>query len=309
MLNNAIILSAGFGTRLKPLTDFVPKSLFPIVGKPALEIVMERLANRGVNNFFINAHHLAEKIVNTVPVLTPETAETTVVLEKEKILGTAGGIANIFNKMNLPQETILVHNGDIIENFDLESAFRFHRDNDFLVTLIVIDNPRVNSVLTDGEIVIGFDTAPYPSQSAENRWTYSGVAFLEPKIISTFPNDRFSSLTECIQPFLNKKCIGVRYEKNFWCDFGTPADYLELHRKILVEGKFRISGAGENIWLDENSNIPDTVEIYGFCAIGKNVHIYSGAEIANSVIWDNSIVENKTYINSIISPYGVVEVV
>ena len=307
-LKNSIILAAGFGTRLKPFSDTLPKPLFPLFGKPALYYIFENLAENGIENIFVNTHHLSDLILSAIPDITPTGTNVQVFVEKDKILGTAGGIGNIFKNIGEPDETILIHNGDVLEQFDIISALEFHRANNFLATLILVDEPRKNSVAVDGEIVSGFIPIGEKISPGFKKLTYSGVAILEPEIISTFPRDRFASLIEYLIPFVKMKKVGAFYEKNFWCDFGTIRDYLELHRRILVDGEFLKNFAGKKIWISESAEIDDSVEIFGFAAIYDSVKISGSVRIANSVIWHNTILKNGTYINSIISPDFCVEI-
>ncbi|MCD6595111.1 NDP-sugar synthase [bacterium] len=308
MMKNAIILAAGFGTRLKPFSNVLPKPLFPILGKPALYYVFKRLTENGIDNFFVNTHHLADKMISSVTAITPIGTNVSIFVERDKILGTAGGIGNIFKNIGEPDETILVHNGDVLERFDIKSAVEFHKSNNFLATLIVIDEPKINSVLVDGEIVSGFVPIGEKVANGLEKSTYSGVAILESEIIATFPNDRFGSLVEYLMPFVEMKKVGAFFEKHFWCDFGTIREYLELHRKILVDGEYIEDYTGKEIWIAESARIDDTVEISGFASIGDSVKISGNVRIANSVVWGRTVIENGTYINSLISPEYCVEI-
>jgi len=309
MIENAFILAAGFGTRLAPLTTFVPKPLFPIVGKPALEIVLESLSRIGVRNFYINAHHLPEKIQKQAQDFCIENVKIEIVLEENKILGTAGGLGNIFAGINKPNETILVHNGDIIENFDIESALNFHRSKDFAATLILTDEPRINSVIVTNEKVRGFGNYNRLKTGAVSRKTYSGVAFLEPEVLATFPTDSFASLIEYIEPWIERNLVGAWLDDGFWHDFGSPGAYLELHRRILYKGIFPHDSAGKKVWIAENARVSSEAKIVGFAAIGKRAEIPAGANICNSVIWDDSILSPQNYFNSIVTPQCVVDVI
>ncbi len=295
MIEDAIILCAGFGTRLRPLTNFVPKPLFPIVCKPALALVIESLARRGIKNFFCNAHHLADKIVAA----SENIPQRVRVFVEPKILGTAGGIGNIFFRLGKPNRTFLVHNGDVVENFDLDSALRFHRENQFAATLILVDNPAVNTVVVEGNRVVGFGT------DGTHRLTYSGVGFFEPGVLSAMPHYRFASLTEVLMPFVRAGQVGAFVETGFWSDFGTPESYLALHRDILVGGALEIPGAGEKIFF-AGEKIPPA-KFSGFCAVCPEAEISPEAHLENCVVWENSRVLPGRYSNSIITPYGIVQ--
>ena len=298
--NTAFILCAGFGTRLAPLTNFVPKALFPIVNRTALEIIIRRLSSRksGIKSFYINAYHLAEQISAAAnsDSISQFGANVKVVVELPKILGTAGGIGNLYRNAGKPDGTILVHNGDVIEDFDIEALYYFHRKSGAAATLVLVDNPQTNSVICDGKRVIAF-------RSGEGS-TYSGVSLIEPNFLKTFPHNKFASLVEYLRPYIKRGLVFAYKTRKFWCDYGTLNSYLELHRKILVDSAMQIDGAGEHIYISPDADVHPDAEIGGFAAIGKNAQIPAGCTIINSIVWKNTNVKPGKYVNTILTPYG-----
>ena len=301
-IHTAFILAAGCGTRLAPLTNFIPKALFPIANRPALNIALGNLSRFGIRHFRINAYHHAKQIESAISsgMIVPDNSSANVIVEMPVVLGTAGGIGNLFRSAGEPDETILVHNCDVINDFDIAEVYRFHIDSDALGTLILIDNPQTNSVCFDNNIVTGF--------SIGNGLTYSGVGLFEPEILKTFPHNRFASLTDCLMPFIERKEIQAFIGDKFWCDFGSLPAYLELHRRILRENVLPSLNKGRNILIEQSAGIARNAKLSGFVCIGENVEIQDNCSLTNCVVWKGTTIKSGKHINSVLTPYGIIDV-
>ncbi len=146
----AMILAAGLGTRLRPLTEKIPKALVPINGVPLLELVIRKLINCGVTEVVINTHHFAEKISEFIR----EKNYFDISIEfshEDVILGTGGGLLNVADKFWGDEEPFFLHNVDILSTIDLKKMYDFHKNSGSLATLAVQkrDNNRV--LLVDRE--------------------------------------------------------------------------------------------------------------------------------------------------------------
>ncbi len=124
----ALILSAGFGTRLKPLTDTTPKALIPYKGKPLIVHQIEKLKSVGINEIVVNVHHLKEKIIDFFD--TNDFGITVNISDEEEILGTGGGIINA-DKFLKDETYFLVVNADIISDVDITKFIKSHSENNF----------------------------------------------------------------------------------------------------------------------------------------------------------------------------------
>lgn len=142
-----MILAAGFGTRLRPLTDGTPKALVPILGRPMLAHVIDKFIASGINEILINAHYLAEKIEEFVRV-SDLNADIKVVRE-DTILGTGGGIFNMLPFIT--DSEFIVYNTDVVCDIDLRALWRFHSDNGPLATMVMQNRETFNQVIIDGE--------------------------------------------------------------------------------------------------------------------------------------------------------------
>lgn len=199
----AMIFAAGLGTRLKPMTNSMPKALVPILGKPLLEHVIEKLKQEGVDEILINIHHFGEQIIKFVELKNDFGIKIDFSDERDRLLDTGGAIkkAGWFFEEG---EHILIHNVDILSNIDIAAVYKQHIRNKALATLVVSDRQTSRYLLFDEEDNlkgwINEKTSEVKSPLKDfNPSIYKKLAFSGIQIISadalkemkTFPN-RFS---------------------------------------------------------------------------------------------------------------------
>ncbi|MCR5407797.1 MAG: nucleotidyltransferase family protein [Bacteroidales bacterium] len=194
----AMVFAAGLGTRLRPLTDTMPKALVPVAGKPLLYHVMNKLRRAGYDEFIVNVHHFPEQIREY---LASTDFKVQISDESEDLLETGGGILHA-EKLILPcQEPFLVHNVDIVSNLDLAWLQEKTRP-EALATLVVSDRPTRRYLLfDDGLRLVGWtDTAtgevrsPYPGLDASKyrKLAFAGIHNLSPRIFECMRTHGFS---------------------------------------------------------------------------------------------------------------------
>lgn len=142
----AMIFAAGLGTRLKPLTDHMPKALVPVAGKPMLEHVIGKLKASGVNEVVINVHHFANQILEFLKAKDNFGIRIWISDETEELLDTGGGIKKASIYLNEP---FLVHNADILSNADLKTLYNYHLTSGNDATLLVSPRKTVRHLLFD----------------------------------------------------------------------------------------------------------------------------------------------------------------
>ena len=193
-----MVFAAGLGTRLRPLTDTMPKALVPVAGKPLLYHVMNKLRSAGYDEFIVNVHHFPEQIREY---LASTDFKVQISDESEELLETGGGILHA-EKLLLPcQEPFLVHNVDIVSNLDLAWLRDITRP-EALATLVVSDRPTRRYLLfDDGLRLVGWtDTAtgevrsPHPGLDASKyrKLAFAGVHNLSPRIFDCMRAGGFS---------------------------------------------------------------------------------------------------------------------
>ncbi|HAC74096.1 MAG TPA: mannose-1-phosphate guanyltransferase [Porphyromonadaceae bacterium] len=199
----AMIFAAGLGTRLKPLTDTMPKALVPVAGKPLLWHTIQKLKAAGFDEIIINVHHFAEQIIDYVRANDNFGIRIEFSDESQQLLDTGGGIkkASWFFDDEKP---FLIHNVDILSDIDLQSFYRFHSSGDTTATLVVSERETARYLLFDknhhltgwineksGEI-----KSPFPDFNSDRykKLAFSGIQSLHPSIfdyMQDFP-EKFS---------------------------------------------------------------------------------------------------------------------
>jgi len=142
----AMIFAAGLGTRLKPLTDHMPKALVPVAGKPMLEHVIGKLKASGFNEIVINVHHFANQIIDFLKAKDNFGIRIWISDETEELLDTGGGIKKAAHFFDEP---FLVHNADILSNVDLEALYEYHLNSENDATLLVSHRKTARYLLFD----------------------------------------------------------------------------------------------------------------------------------------------------------------
>jgi mannose-1-phosphate guanylyltransferase len=285
----AMILAAGLGTRLEPLTKIRPKPLFPVLNRPLLGITIEQLRVMGATAIIINAHHLADQVEQFVEG-GGWGLQVEVRVESE-ILGTGGGIKNCADFLR-DDPFFLVVNADIYHTFDLSPAIRYHRETGNLATLILCDHPRFNQVGIDGEgrIVSVRGESITQSTSATQLLTFTGIHIISPKLLDSMPSAGFFGIMELYMELASRgeTIKGYHMQGGYWQDIGRVEDYRALHRGLLEEG-------GEPV-IHPEASLAKGVRIEGFVCAGKGTRIKEGSIIKDSIIWDEVWIEEGSVV-------------
>ena len=294
----AMILAAGFGTRLLPFTKLRPKPLFPILNEPLLLLTIRRLQAAGFDHIIVNCHYLKEQIVSALSGMSG-----VLVQEEETVLGTGGGLRLALS--NLRDEPLLVSNGDIYHTVDFQKLYATHQDNSGSVTMAMHDYPRFNKVTVLGDRVTGFDAA-----QGDNCLAFTGLHVLEPEVLEQIPLGQNYSIIDCYRELLpeGKSISALRVDGCSWTDMGTVEDYLSLHGRLL---KREIP-----LW-PEFSDVPETgflvhddalTEAGGamreWVCVGR-AQLEENVSLQRCIVWDGArAVEGTVYCDSLLVPEG-----
>jgi mannose-1-phosphate guanylyltransferase len=300
----AMVLAAGFGKRLQPLTGYLPKVLIPVWGAPALDYVLSHLARYNLRHVGINAHYRPEQIISYFQLNPGKGMEVDIALEEE-ILGTGGAVFNF--REFLGKEPFLVYNGDIICDFNLTAALSVHQRRKALATLVLWDYPPINTVRLDreGNILDLYSPCPHLSEpevkrKEESFLTFTGISIINPEIFDYLP-DGYSEMPEIYRKIIETegigKIIGIRGEGEYWADFGTITRYLDVHRDLLsrmitfqgkpCSAKYRDKG-GEEITISQSA------DLRGFVSIGHGCIIEDGVLLEDCILWPGTRVKSGT---------------
>lgn len=229
-----MIFAAGLGTRLKPLTDHMPKALVPVAGKPMLEHVIGKLKASGVDEIVINVHHFAEQIIEFLKKNHDFGIKIWISDETEMLLDTGGGIkkASSFFSGNEP---FLVHNVDILSNTDLKSLYAYHSESGNDATLLVSPRKTVRYILFDGkDRLCGWvnkdtlQTKPegFVYQPAiQKEYAFSGIHVISPTLFNYMGENwsgKFSIMDFYLQTCRKARIGGYAKEDLQLIDIGKP---------------------------------------------------------------------------------------
>jgi NDP-sugar pyrophosphorylase family protein len=295
----AMILAAGFGTRLKPLTETVPKPMVPVLNRPLLERTIELLRLANIQDIAVNVHHLPEQVMAHFG----DGSKFGVNLHfsrEETILGTAGGIkaAQGF----LDGGPFLVINSDIIVDIDLDRVLEFHQERGSCLTLVVRedDSPKKYApieIQPDGRIVrfIGASSKNVPDET--RRVMFTGIQIMEPEIFSRIPAGKFCGTTEDVFPEMIEEGLPVFgfLHKDYWIDMGNREQYLQVHKDALDGGVSLKTSPIKNaeglsivppVLIGENCLIATNARIGPYAVLGKECSVGNNTVVENSVLWD-----------------------
>jgi NDP-sugar pyrophosphorylase family protein len=281
----AMILAAGFGTRLLPHTLVRPKPLFPLLNTPLLLLTIQRLKNSGFDHILVNCHHLREQICESITGM-----DGVLVIEEETILGTGGGLRNAYPYMN--DEPLLITNGDIYHTVDFTDFYQFHLRSGGKVTLAMHDYSRFNSVCVAEDHVADFNKNEFGQMLA-----FTGLHVVNPSILRTIEKDRESCIIDLYKRLLKQgETLQVmRVDNAYWTDMGTPEDYLTLHEGLLT-GKVpawpELKMIYNNSFLvDDKAVLAGTSSTHEWCSVGR----VTGKDVSLTrvVIWDGVVLPDK----------------
>jgi NDP-sugar pyrophosphorylase family protein len=237
---DAMILAAGYGTRLRPLTDRIPKPLVEVAGETVLEHVARRLIAAGADRIIVNVHHLAEKIERFAREEWSLDAELVLSQERTGALGTGGGLkhaAALFRR-DVP---FFLHVGDAITEVPLGDLYDAHRTSGALVTLAVHERDASRCLLFDDDGLIGRDnrregwtrTIREP-RGTSRRWSFAGIHVLSPEVLDRLPEE---PPFDIIDAYLRLAGEGATLRAHDvtgarWLEIGSP-ERLEAARRTL----------------------------------------------------------------------------
>jgi mannose-1-phosphate guanylyltransferase len=310
-----VILAGGFATRLRPLSCTRPKTLFPIVNKPLLQWIFERLARDGVNEAVLAVNQLTEFYIKQHRI--PRSGITVKYSHDppKKPLGTAGPVKHA--ERLLGHEPFLVLNGDIFADISYKELMETHVKTGAVATLSLceVEDPSrygVAEIAKNGQIK-RFTEKP-PKGTEPSNLINAGVYVLNPEVLQLIPEGRAVSMEREIFPKLatDGKLYG-HIVRGLWMDIGKPEEYLQTNRILLdtisVKRKRKDTSRFESknpVALDEGVAIGDESVIGPYAVLGKNVIVGKKAQITDSVVFPETRIGDSAWINGAIIGEGAV---
>lgn len=336
----AMILCAGLGTRLRPLTAHWPKPAMPFLGQPLIRYTLASLRQASVHSIGINTHHLPEEMTTIAQAECQRAGMDFHVNHEPQILGTGGGIRGL--RPFLENDDFIVWNGDILFSVDLAPIVRFHRESNALATMVLLPMPegeKYASVDIDTSGTVRRIAGQGQSMTPLSCWHFSGVHILSPRIFDYMQPDGEEDINRSVYPKAmasNERVMGyvVRDALARWSDVGTPARYLATHQSALfgdwnfdslgnaspffslkkrgpgmlwVEPTVELNGlqvAGPAL-ISRDVRLGERVKLGAAVSIGPNASIGQGANLNRVAVLDGATVpDNALLEDCIVGPGG-----
>ncbi len=289
---NAVILAAGLGTRLKPLTDVTPKPLLPVMNNPIIGTIIDKLVHAGCKKIGVNVYYQH----NVIADFLSKYSDLVKISLEEELAGTGGAFLGFIDMMS---DTILVHNCDVVSEIDINELHAIHRSRNPLATIALTKNAATNLVAVDGDRVKQFNKT-----ASRNDYTYTGIAVLSSRITDYFPSGQrcFSLVDEVFKNALanNEYILGYSV-KGKWIDIGNPGSYWRAH-KLLAEKKMVVPeiDCNDPVCIHKTSSVK-TKNMKGFLVVGPRSSITSNVRMENTVVFADSRITEGNYKNCLLS--------
>ena len=246
----AMILAAGLGTRLRPLTDDRPKALVEINGRTLLEITLSRLRSFGVREVMINVHHFADMIVEYLK--TNDNFGMRIEVSREQaLLDTGGGLKNsayfFVEDSGRSEEPFIVHNVDVLSTIDLRRMVQFHTEKQALATLAVQDRKTSRYLLFDDHLQLcgrrsGADQPEFVGgRQQAHALAFSGIHVISPRLLAMMVEDGAFSIVASYMRLAaqGEKILAFRADEYYWRDLGNPENLAQaakdLKQKVIAQ--------------------------------------------------------------------------
>ena len=277
----AVVLVGGFGTRLRPLTNDLPKQMLPIVGIPMIERVVAALGGHGVTEAVLSLGYRPDAFLDAYPDGVCGGVQLHYAVEPEP-LDTAGAVRFAARSADI-DDTFIVVNGDVLTDLDVTALWDFHRSHgaEGTIALTPVDDPSRYGVvpIDDDGRVIEFVEKPAPG-TAPTNWINAGTYVLEPAVLDRIAADRKVSIErETFPAVVAERGLFALHSDAYWIDAGTPETYLRAQLDLIDGTRSNEPAVVASDSIDTSARIENSV-------LGADVVIGNGAVVRNSVLMD-----------------------
>ncbi|MEE2703588.1 MAG: NDP-sugar synthase [Myxococcota bacterium] len=290
----ALILAAGLGSRMAPLNARVAKVALPVLGRPMIRLLVDQLADQGLERAIVNTHTVPESVSAAL-----RGAAIPITYSPEPVLlGSGGSLRAARNWLEGP-EPFLVINGDMFLDLDLAALLEQHRADGSLVTLGVRDDPRqaeFGSLGFDSRRRLSRITTLIDRGGESASGLFLGVQLVEPSLLEQLPEAPFDSVRDLYLPMLREgRPIGVWQQPQDarWWPIGTPRELLDANLRALasLDAEATIDPAAEvrgevrgRVWIDEGARVAPGASVGPDAVIGAGAEIGTGSVVEQSLV-------------------------
>ncbi len=300
-----LILAGGFATRLRPLSCSKPKLLFPIVGVPLIDLMIDWLKTAGVDEVVLAVNHLADQLQAQIGE-NRKGSRIIYSIEKEP-LGTGGPI-RLARKILETNDDFIVLNGDIVSNIDLAKMIKAHRKSHAEATIALIKaydpSPYGLVHLNKESMIEKFDEK---TQNLKGPGLVNaGVYILKPRVVDRIPENGMVSIERQVFPGLAKENLmqGWQHTNGYWYDIGKIPDYVKVNRELLNRKPHNRSDSTSKFQgpnhIGRHTKMDETAMIGPYTILSDNVTVKSGAIIRDSIIFEDTIIGENCHVEGTI---------
>ena len=310
---DAVILAAGLGTRLRPITDFLPKPLIPVFNVPLLDVAIFQLRRAGHFSFLVNAHHLAPQIEGQIQKWKAKGLEIQCNTEQPEILGTGGALVALAPRMK--GGAFLVYNGDILSDIPFDHLVKEHQAGRNIVTMALRlgHNGKDLAIWLDktSNMVVGIAKTRPDNWPNSTACTLACAYVAERVLLDFLPKEGPSSIVAAMTAALEQGfTIKGVIHNGFWADIGTPEALFDSSMKLVgmsVSGRNALLGGNCPPRVSPSAVVHPSAQIDENSIIGPYVTVGEGASLKSCVLFERAAVEaGVSLANSIIAAHGLV---
>lgn len=285
-MRKAFLLGAGLGTRLKPLTNTLPKPLIPVANRPLVTHAMDQLVEAGITDIAINTHHLPEAWEAAFPEKKYRNADLTF-FHEPVLLETGGGLKNIDEWIG--HDSFLIYNGDILTDLPLERLMTGHMMSNNTVTLAVRADGPAKKITVDGRRIIDIrgEVAGLPGTHQ-----FTGIYCADAELLDLIPPNEKIEVIPALQELVRRKELGAYEVKEcHWLDLGERKSYLEAAflqaGEISPNARVHPGAVIENSWIGDEA-VVEPGAIVKNSILWPRTHVSGDAELTNCIVHSNS---------------------
>lgn len=304
-IRKAFILGAGLGTRLRPLTESLPKPLVPVWNRPLVAYAFDHLVHDlGVESFAVNTHHCPEAYAEAFPDGT-HSGRPLQFRHEPVLLDTAGGLDNLRDW--LPRdEPFVVYNGDILTDLPLAPALERHRSSGDLVTMVLRSEGEELRVGFDDESGKVVDLRGVLAPDWPHRYQFTGIYVVSPEFLDCL---RPGAIESVVLPMLEVirsggRIGGLVVDEGEWSDLGERGAYLDALGTLAGGFPRYLNGGASAYRLSPEAEIDASVEIDALSSVGAGARVESGAVLRASVVWPGAVVAAGAQLDRVVVRSG-----
>jgi mannose-1-phosphate guanylyltransferase len=298
-----MVLAAGFGTRLRPLTDRLPKPAVPVAGLPLLQFALARMRAAGATRAVVNAHHLPGEM-ERVALEAGRGAGVQVAISHEPVLAGTGGALREARSWLRDAHAVVLWNGDVLFDLDLAAVVAAHRESGALATMVLAPMPPGASYATvdvDRSMAVRRIAGHGPGGADLVPLHFTGVHVLSPALLDRVPGAPFACDVnrQVYPPWLEQGQVRAVVAGGYWNDLGTPGRYLQANLDVLsgaapvalpgAEPFAALREVAPGVWAEAGADVDPRATLLGPAFIGSGCVIPAGSRVERAVLWPGTV--------------------